>query len=323
MDTNPPDDDSWWYGLAENTDREKMDQMLKLEEKLRGLGQLNQGQRLYEFFKQPGGLIEVNGELVENPLAENIENLDGGYGYYFRQAANKPKQWIKAQICGQYATIAGGKPVYPEWNDDLHCKEVKPIHGLPLILGFDFGLTPACVICQLSPRGQLMVLDELVSEDMGIEQFARDVVKPHLSLNYAGFSFQGVGDPSGVGRKDTDERTCFVELADQGIPCVPAISNNPTARVGAVSKYLTRMTSGKPSFVIDPKCSVLRRGFNGQYKYKRIQVAGDESRFQDQPDKNNYSHPHDALQYAALYSQTMNNNEFWSKKIEYPKLGLV
>lgn len=298
MDTNPPDDDSWYYRLAETETPEG-----------------------WAFFKQPGGLKEVNGEFVKNPEAENIENLPNGYEYYLRQVGGKSKDWVRVFLCGQYGAIISGKPVYPEYNDDIHCKEIKPYKGIPLILGFDFGLTPSCSICQLSPKGQFLVLDELVAEDMGIQQFARDVVVPHLSMNYSGFTFQGVGDPSGMSRKDTDEKTCFMELAEQKIPCVPAASNNFTARREAVAKYLTKMTGGQPGFLIDPKADKNRRGHRGRYQFNRIQVSGE--RFRDVPDKNEFSHPCEATQYAALYSQTMNNNEFWSKKIEYPSLGVV
>jgi simple sugar transport system ATP-binding protein len=48
------------------------------------------------------------------------------------------------------------------------------------------------------------------------------------------------------------------------------------------------------------RCTVLRKGFNGGYKYRRIQVTGDE-RYTDEPVKNGYSHPHDGLQYVALH----------------------
>ena len=298
MDTNPPDDDSWYYKLAEKDTPKGWD-----------------------FFKQPGGLKEVNGEFVVNPEAENVENLPNGHEYYLRQLGGKSKDWIRVFLCGSYGAIISGKPVYPEYNDDIHCKAVKPYPKVPLILGFDFGLTPACSICQLSPRGQFVVLDELVALDMGIRQFTRDIVIPHLSMNYAGMTFQGVGDPSGMSRKDTDEKTCFMELAELGIPCVPASSNNFTARREAVAKYLTKMIDGQPGFLIDPKADMNRRGHRGRYQFNRVQVSGE--RFRDVPDKNDASHPCEATQYAALYSLTMNNNEFWSKKIEYKNLGIV
>jgi len=298
-DTNMPDDDHFIYTLFE-------------KEKVKG----------FKLFRQPGGLIEVNGEYKPNPLAENIQNLPGGYDYYLRMLPGKAKEWIKVFVLAQYGTIADGRPVYPEWNDEIHCKPTGIYHDRPLLLGFDYGLTPACVICQVSPRGQLLVIDELFAKDMGIRQFARDVVKPHLALNYGKHSFQAVGDPAGVSRKDTDEKTCFMELAEEGIPAVPAFSNSFIGRREAVAKYLTRMSDGKPCLVVDPKCDMIRRGFNGRYQYRRLQVVGAE-RFKDVPDKNEYSHLHDALQYAALHSVTMNNSTEWSKPINYGKSGFV
>jgi hypothetical protein len=299
MDTNPPDDDSWYYRVAE-------------KEKPKG----------WEFFKQPGGLLEAGDGYEPNPTAENTTNLPGGHEYYLRQVPGKNKEWIKVFLLGNYGTIADGRPVYPEWNDEIHCRPTKALEGLPLLLGFDYGLTPACAICQISPRGQLFVIDELFAKDMGIRQFARDIVRPHLSINYAGFSFQAVGDPSGNAGKDTEEKTCFMELAEEGIPCCPASSNNFVARRESVAKYLTRMMDGKPGLMLDPKCDLIRRGFNGRYQYKRLQVPGTE-RFKDAPDKNDYSHLHDALQYAALFSQSMNNSNEWSEPIKYAEKWIV
>ena len=322
MDTNAPDDDHWWYKLAEGSDIRLIEHMMMVESKMRELGYLGTKQRLYEFLRQPGALImKDSGELDPNPLAENIQNLNGGYAYYYKQAAGKSREWIKAQILGQYASVATGKPVYPEYNDELHCRRARPNSAWPLILGFDYGLTPACAITQVTPRGQLIVVDELFAKDMGIRQFARDVVKPHLEMNYREFHYHAVGDPAGASRRDTDEKTCFMELAEEGIACVPAISNSLIARREAVAKYLTRMTDGQPAFLIDPKCEMLRRGFNGRYQYERVNVIGDE-RFRDVPLKNDFSHLHDALQYGALYSQSANLKDS-PKKLVYPPLGIV
>lgn len=299
LDTNPPDDDHWYFRLAE---REKPKE--------------------WEFFRQPGGLVEENGEYKPNQQAENIANLPGGHEYYLRQVPGKAKEWIKVFLLGNYGTIADGRPVYPEWADDVHCRPCSPDPDLPLVLGFDYGLTPACAICQVSARGQLLVIDELFAKDMGPVQFVRDVVRSHLAIKYAGMTFQAVGDPSGVEGQKAGEKTIFMGMAEEGIPCVPAITNKFPDRREAVAKYLTRMTDGRPCLIVDPKCDMIRRGFNGRYQYKRLQVVGQE-RFKDVPDKNDYSHLHDALQYAALYSQTMNNSSEWSEPIEYPKLGIA
>lgn len=298
-DTNMPDDDHYLYKLAE-------------VEKPEG----------FKFFHQPGGLVERNGEYLPNPAAENIQNLPGGHEYYLRQVPGKKKDWIKVFLLAQYGSITDGRPVYQEWNDELHCRKVTLIPGRPLLLGFDYGLTPACAICQVSPRGQLLVVDELFGEGMGIRQFARDVLKPHLAMNYAGFRVVGVGDPAGMSRAQTDEKTCFMELAEEGIACVPASSNSFVARREAVAKYLTRMVDGNPAFLLDPRCDMLRRGFNGRYQYKRVAVSGAD-RFRDVPDKNDYSHLADALQYAALHSTTFDLSGDAGQPIKYPKMGIV
>lgn len=294
-DTNFPDDDHYIYRLFE-------------KEKPKG----------FTVFKQPGGLLlTTQGEYEDNPRAENIQNLPGGYEYYRRQLGGKTKEWIKVFVLANYGTIADGKAIYPEWNDEIHCRQVEPISGRPLLLGFDYGLTPACVICQVSPRGQLLVIDEIFAKDMGPKQFARDVVKPHLALNYGGFGFQAVGDPAGLAGQKAGEKTVFMDLAEEGIACVPARTNDFQSRREAVAKYLTRMTDGQPCLMVDPRCDMIRRGFNGRYQFKRLQVVGEE-RYRDVPDKNDYSHLHDSLQYASLHSTVMDNAE-WNKPIAYPK----
>jgi hypothetical protein len=92
----------------------------------------------------------------------------------------------------------------------------------------------------------------------------------------------------------------FKELYDLGIEVIPANTNNATMRIEAVRFYLELMSGGEPAFQLHPDCKVLRKGFNGGYRYRRIQVVGDE-RFMSVPDKNKFSHPHDALQYLMLH----------------------
>jgi hypothetical protein len=298
MDTNPPDDDHWYYNLAE----EELPQV-----------QLSTGEMLkYTFFRQPPALLLRNDQYIPNPVAENIKNLEGGYDYYYQQIPGKTKEWIKVFVLGQYGTIHDGRPVYPEWSDGDHSSPhtIDPMRGVPIILGWDFGLTPACIIAQYQPHPEgavLCVLEELIAEDMGIRQFAKDIVKPHLVNHYNMMPLQSVGDPAGTHRGETDQSSAIRELRLQGIPTEPAPSNVLTRRRDAVASFLTK----RNGFRLDPRCKVLRKGFNGGYKFERVQVsvAGGDGRFKDQPSKNRYSHPHDALQYIALHiEETVNMN---------------
>lgn len=278
LDTNPPDDDSWYYKIAE-------------ENKPEG----------WEFFRQPGGLYKEGEEYKPNPDAENIDNLPNGYSYYLNQLGAKDENWINVFLLGNYGTTSDGKPVFPEFNDKVHVSSSKlePIRGFPIVLGWDFGLTPACVILQQTSRGQVLVLKEIVSEDMGIRQFANDVVKPILMNEFPGFQRISTADPAGQIRAQTDERTCIQELLEAGISTEPAPTNDWLPRRESVAFFLTRMNDGQPGFVLDPSCQQLRRGFNGRYKYERLKTSG-PARFRDRPVKDEMSHIQDALQYACL-----------------------
>lgn len=283
MDTNPPDDDHWWYKLAE------------------------EGTPVgWKFYTQPPALLYDKDRKIwmENPLAENVRNHTLGIQYWLRQVAGKTMEWIKVYILGQYGNVKEGKPVFPEYNDDLHCAKVpiKALNTIPLLIGFDFGLTPSAVFGQVTPRGRLNVINEATSHDMGISQFMRDVIIPMLSQKYEGIQIVCVGDPAGNDRAQTDERTCFDIIRGYGLNIMAASSNNLLPRREAVAGFLNGMDLGSPQFQLSPDCKMLRRGFLGGYRYQRVQVTG-EDRFKDIPEKNQYSHPHDGLQYLSLLAR--------------------
>jgi len=140
------------------------------------------------------------------------------------------------------------------------------------------------------------LLDELVAEDMGIVRYS-DLLKQHMAL-YAPRTFHIFGDPAGDHRVQTDEATPFQILRSKGINARPAPSNDVLIRLEAVNATLTRMTDGESGLLIDPKCINLIKGFSGGYHYKRIQTSGE--RYDEKPNKNRFSHIHDALQYLLL-----------------------
>ena len=280
MDTNPPDDDHWYYQLAE-VDRPDN----------------------WAFFQQPPALFQaLDGSWSENPKAENIRHLPDGYDYYKRQLGGKSRQWIRVYVEGQYGTILDGRPVYHEFRDETHYSTdlVLADEKLPLLLGWDFGLTPCVIIGQLTPRGKLQLLAELVSERMGLKQFIQLIVKPFLANELSGFYIGlSCADPAGSAAAQTDQQSCMEVLADEGIDTIPAPTNALEPRLSAVRDFLCRLIDGEPGFVMSKQCPVLRKGFNGGYRFERIKVSGDE-RYRDKPCKNRYSHIHDALQYLCL-----------------------
>jgi hypothetical protein len=221
--------------------------------------------------------------------------------------AGKSTQHIRVYYCAQYGFSFDGKPIVPEYRDQVHCtsQEVKPMKGIPIQWGCDWGLTPACTFSQRMPSGRIIALDEIVTEDMGVERFANLFVS-EVNKRFPGCSFaDGTGDPAGEQRSQTDELTPFqifngvLEKARMPIRCYPAPTNDFTIRREAIAHPLTRIIDGHPGLTISPKCAVLRKALSGGYCYKRMKVAGDD-RYHDKPDKNKFSHVAEACGYMNM-----------------------
>ena len=279
-DTNPPDDDHWWYRLAE-------------VERPDG----------FQFFAQPPA-IRWNGiEWEANPAAENVEHQQIGHQYWINMTRGATLEHIKVYCCGEYGGIHDGRPVYPQYNDHIHCATeiLRPDPSIQTVhLGWDWGTTPACVMVQLTPMGQLRILDEVYTDDGVVRELASNRVRPLLAQDYAGLAVKSWGDPAGVARESSG-LTAFDVLREEQLPAMPADTNDPGMRQDAVVYFLTRMAEGRPGLLLSPHCERLRKGFRGRYKYEKIMTRlGKDERYHSAPAKNKFSHCHDGLQYVSL-----------------------
>jgi len=269
----------------------------------------------WEIFHQPSGLAEEaenldwlnqDADSIKLPLGHPDRRARGRV-YYERLIGGKDKNWCDVYVHGKYGSTSNDRPVYPEYNDAVHCSEqiLNAYPKLPLYLGWDFGLTPACVIGQISIKGQLRILDEVVcgfeGSTMGLLQFINTQVKPLLDMKYPGYKIISLHDPAGVQRSQADEKTCRDVLKLQGMNPSAVGTNNFMPRRESVAFFLSRLIDGEPAFIMSPTVRYLRKGLRGDYKYQRIQVSGNEARYRDEPMKNMVSHVNDALQYLCLH----------------------
>lgn len=294
-DTNAPEEDHWWPIMAgevpvpDHIPREQAKMLVKPDN--------------WSFFTQPCGMLETKDEegeiqdYKENPKAENQKNILGNY--YSNLIRGKTKSWIDVYVMNRLGHIQDGKPVYPMFASEVHiAKEEIPVAAnTPVYVGIDFGLTPAAVLAQ-KVRGRWFVQSEIVAVDMGIVRFA-EVLRQELATRFSAASEVIIyGDPAGDFRAQTDESTPFHILRGAGLRAYPAPSNSVDLRLESVSSQLTKMVEGKPALLIDRRCPQLIKGFEGGYAYKRMEVSGE--RYADKPDKNMFSHVHDAAQYLFL-----------------------
>ena len=272
-DSNAPDEDHWYFKLAEI-------------ERPEG----------WAFYRQAGGVYKDGETWLVNKKAENLANLP--VDYYSRGLSGKTNDWIKVNLGNEYGFVSNGKPVHPMYTDSVHCQHMDfvPDKSTPIVLGFDFGRTPACAFLQRTPIGRWVCFDELVDSDSGAIDFA-PTLKKYIEQHYPHYSFKGWGDPSGSNRNQANSETPFQIMRAAGVPCSPTRSNDPMKRRAALEVPMKEMCmDGKPRFIVLPKASMIRKGLQGGFCYRRVQVSGD--RYTDEPDKNEYSHPVEALEYA-------------------------
>ena len=293
-DTNAPEEDHWWPIMSGEV---PVPDHIPAEEARMLVAPDN-----WKFFTQPSGMLETkdeNGTVTgyqPNESAENQKNMLKSY--YSNLIQGKTKSWIDVYVMNRLGNINDGKPVYPMWVSDIHvAKEEIPVaSGVPIYVGLDFGLTPAAVFGQCV-RGRWLILQEIVAFDMGIVRFA-ELLRQEIATRYSGCEVNIIGDPAGDFRAQTDESTPFQVLRGAGLTARPAQSNDVSLRIEAVAGTLNRMVEGQSGLLVDYRCKELIKGFEGGYGYRRMQVSGE--RYDDKPDKNRFSHIHDALQYLML-----------------------
>ena len=264
--SNPPDSDTWWEQyFTDPPDNANV-------------------------FTQPSGM---------SPEADWLQYLPDGY--YENLAESNDEDWVDVYVHSKFGRSLAGKPVFRNFEADYHVakEKIKPLidENYPLIIGLDFGLTPACTINQQDARGRFMTLQELVSDGMGILRFCRELLRPVLTNEFPGHPVIIIGDPAGRQRAQTDEKSVFDILKSEGFTAIPARTNSITARISAVENLLSGQVDTGPRHLIDPQCKKLIAALRSGYRYK-VKTTGE---VEPKPEKNMHSHLADAHQYAALH----------------------
>lgn len=302
-----------WVGLIGATNGPRKDHFLyrwylgDKDEEWRKIEEAT-GRKQFELYMQPGGLIEVSdGAWIPNPLAENIENLPEGYGYYYKMLSGD-RQKVRSYVEGQFADIQTGKVVFPEFRKDMHVwknAQDKLPQGLRLYLGFDFGRTPVCLIATATPSGRLIVIDEVMGEDISIDTLMAEYVKPVLAEKYPRSTIIGAwGDPAGDQDTQAVEISPYEVLRSHGIPIEdPTGGNNQLQpRLEAVKQRLRKLDSeGRPTLLVADNCKFLIESLHSGYIYEKMRGRNDVVK--DVPTKSHegwVSDLADALQYLTM-----------------------
>ena len=272
-DCNPPDVDNW-----------VIKRMIEEPEKW----------PLYKMFRQPSG------------LSANAENRKGKTRASYEQDLQTMTEYdARRFVHGEPGYALDGRPVYEkEFALQIHRSDepLKPAAGLPLVIAMDAGGSPAAVIGQFMPTGQLRILAEVCADPgTGPTRFS-EMVYHRLLSDFRGFPVrEAYADPSSFyGADKVAGELAWVEIVARAlsINIEPTTSNEPGIRQDAVRWYLGMIDPRTPRMLIDPRCKDLLGGFAAHYKLTKLATAGATDKLAVA--KNKYSHVHDALQYLCL-----------------------
>lgn len=272
-------------------------------------------------FKQPPAAFqhEVEGKriYVVNADAENLWNLgsreegdpddfpaiERGKRYYQNQInallKNGREDVVMNQYCMMDVPIVEGKPVYTAFSQARHVapEPISPRPFIETIVGMDqSGIHPAACFLQYQD-GKWCILDELYADGEGFEVFLHGMLVPMLRTRYTSNRVIAAIDPSNQ-RDSWQAITPRQRLEELGIDTVSEYTNAPKSRIQTVDHMLNLDQGG---LLVSPSCELLIRGFVHEYRYRRLRASGTlGAAYTPQPEKNEVSHVHDALQYAAL-----------------------
>ena len=262
----------------------------------------------WSVYVQPGGMsseAENLEWLTQTPETlklppDSEARRDQGRKYYERFVRSNSPDWCKRYVHAEFGDDPSGSAVFrTSFKRSFHVvDEVEPVSSYPLLMGLDFGRDPCAIICQPDHKGRLLVLEEIIAEDIGLETQLQRGIKPVLmSERYLGRSVIVVGDPAGKQRSTLYEETSFDLIKRYGLMAYPAPTNDVEKRLGAVEAWLLGQRDGGPAMIIDgTRCPTLVRALDGGYRYGRTR----NGMRKPSPEKNEFSHIADALQYAAV-----------------------
>ena len=240
----------------------------------------------------------------------NEHNLPDGYIKTLE--LNYPPTWRKKYLNGEWGFSIESQPVFSEFREDLHVKELHYITEEDIYVGLDFGWHhPAAVFTQLDDRDRWLILKEFTPQEITAHEFARRLIDFQNKHFPFANRFVYYGDPACRQRTDKNEKTTAEIFRDYGI-LIMSRASSIASRIEIINKRLSTLIDGRPAMLVDKSCKVLIDALSGGYHYKENK---------DEPEKDNYyDHIADALGYVAvglfsLKDASVLRNDFMPRKL--------
>jgi hypothetical protein len=230
--------------------------------------------------------------------AENAANLPPGYYARLKQSLRHRPDLVRRFVDGEFGFQQVGKSVTPEWSDRIHLVQgLVPVKRVPLLLCWDFGLNPTCIITQFTPLGHWLILEAHVGDGIGAYELIEQIIKPTMASVYDGFQVRHTGDPMGSQREQSSSKQSAVgvikrELGGRWTPGPVRIPE----RVNPLRWALSQIRNGTGLLQVNKDhAEAVYFALRGGWHHHTSRTGTTN----ETPKKNEHSHPGDAMGYGA------------------------
>lgn len=245
----------------------------------------------YKRFVEPG----TEGFVSWQPhRPENETNLPPGYYADLRRLLAGNASLVDRFVEGKYGFAQVGQAVTPEWNDAVHLATgLAPVRGTELVLLWDFGLNPTCIITQVTPLRRWLILDSFVGESEGVEELIVRQIKSVLASKYRGYTWRHIGDPNGAMREQSSAARSAVRVLLKELG--GSFRKGPKDIPERVNPLRAALRQQGLIIVDRSQAPHVWQALRGGWHYR----VGNTGVVSGSPEKNQHSHPGDAMGYGA------------------------
>lgn len=227
---------------------------------------------------------------------ENVANLPPGYYERMERTWAHRPDLLRRFVEGKHGYQQVGRPVTPEWSDELHlARRMEPVDNVPLHLLWDGGLNPTCIITQVTPMGDWYILEAHVGEEMGVYELIGDIIKPRLATGYRDLELRHIGDPAMTSREQSSAAVSAVKMIRKELGGQWRSGVTGMERVDPLREVLRRTRQGRGIVRVDrDKAKAIWFALRGGWHH-HVSRGGQAGGVV----KNIHSHPGDAISYGA------------------------
>lgn len=242
--------------------------------------------------------VAIETHYTADPVKRTVE-------WYESERAGTKNWEVEYELAWRHYT---GKAVFGATFGDIHVAKGLLVDARrPILAGMDFGRDPAVAFAQITEDNRLNLIGECIAPDrMSVTGFAPYLLG-YIAERFPSRPIKWRADPAGWSKGQQSDDSCVDVLRSLGIAPSKGEIKFPR-RIADVEWFLKGLVGGKPQLQVDEaRCPKLLEAMRGGYHYPKLHTQGGAIVYATMPDKNEYSHIADGLQYVCGLARSLVN----------------